>query len=79
MLFKNYYGQDYTAELVEVDGGIKVRYDNQVYNSPTAAAEALTSTRVNGWKFWRVRDTNGVDKGLLDDLRTKFTNNSNND
>ena len=32
-----------------------IRYERQVYKSPTAAAKAVTGSAVNGWYFWGVK------------------------
>jgi hypothetical protein len=48
-----YKGYVYTATLRK-DG--RISYDGVIYDSPTAAAEAVVKRRVNGWNFWKFRD-----------------------
>jgi site-specific DNA-methyltransferase (adenine-specific) len=47
-----------------VEDGLQVRGKGRVYNSPSAAARAVTGRPVNGWTFWRLPDGE-----LLDTLR----------
>ena len=56
-LSKNYKGVEYSATLLK-NG--KIKYKNKTYDTPTAAAEVITSKRnVNGWTFWYVKDHGG--------------------
>lgn len=47
-----YKGQTYEAQ-VEVDG---IRVNGELRKSPSSAANAITGTGVNGWKFWKYLD-----------------------
>lgn len=49
-------GWQYRAVLHK-DGCIT--YNAKKYETPTAAARAVTQTTVNGWRFWHCRDANG--------------------
>jgi hypothetical protein len=46
-------GQSYRATLRK-DG--LINYDGTRYESPTAAAKAVTGRAINGWSFWKYRD-----------------------
>ena len=46
-------GQVYQAELLDIGG--QVRYQREIYKTPTGAAKVITTDwkSVNGWDFWR--------------------------
>jgi hypothetical protein len=46
-----YKGQTYNGKVES--GGLVV--DNKLFNSPSAAAVAITGHAVNGWTFWECR------------------------
>ena len=57
-LMKVYKGRTYKALLLKSG---KIKYKNNLYNSPTASAQAIVrkhspGSNVNGWYFWFVRD-----------------------
>ena len=53
-LKKTYKGKTYKAVLLTSG---KIKYKNQLYNTPTAAALAVVdSSTVNGWQFWSIKD-----------------------
>ncbi len=57
-LIATYKGKTYKADLIKSSGQIK--YKNQIYKSPSAAAKAVTQKEaVNGWDFWCVEDSSG--------------------
>lgn len=47
----DYKGKEYTGSVV--DGGMVV--DGKKYTTPSAAAVAITSNNVNGWRFWQCK------------------------
>jgi hypothetical protein len=51
-LYATYKGRDYKA-IVRANGQIKL--GNQLYDTPSGAAQAVVGRMVNGWSFWRVR------------------------
>lgn len=57
-LYRTYKGKEYKAILTP--GGI-IKIGNKSFTTPTAAAKAITKRRtINGWKFWYIKDANGV-------------------
>lgn len=46
----------YTMTVVEDGKRIGYKVGKNVYRSPSAAAESVTQTAVNGWKFWRIKE-----------------------
>jgi hypothetical protein len=55
-LYKTYKGKDYKATL-RPDGTIVL--NEKEFSTPTAAAQAITHTSVNGLRFWFIEDLNG--------------------
>jgi len=58
----NYKERSYTAQIVEVkefSAGWGVQYRRQLFSSPSAAAEAITGYKTNGWTFWHSSQTSG--------------------
>ncbi len=51
-----YKGNEYTAEL---DQEGKIHFGNQVFNSPSLAANAITHRPTNGWWFWKYQNAAG--------------------
>ena len=56
-------GYDYSATLLK--RGV-IRFDGEDFESPSAAAEAATGSRRNGWGFWRYKDRRGVWRPIRD-------------
>lgn len=52
----SYKGRLFKAR-VRSDG--KVRFDGQIYNSPSAAAVAVVGRACNGWSFWKLERAPG--------------------
>jgi hypothetical protein len=53
------------------DGKVVILFDGKEFDTPSGPAKAILKQEVNGWTFWDVKDAQGVDKGLLADLRDK--------
>ena len=53
-LVARYKKQDYTAEVVKTEGGIRFRLaDGKEYKSPSSAGSAVMGGNAcNGWRFW---------------------------
>ncbi len=52
-----FHNQRYRAVIVEhpdFPDGKAVSFDNVLYRSMTAAAQAVTKQSTNGWRFWRL-------------------------
>jgi hypothetical protein len=64
----------FTAEVI---AGGRIKFDGQVYNSPSrAAVAAIQSTgsprkTEDGWRWWRFMDTETGEEKLIDVLRTR--------
>ena len=52
-----YKGKTYPAKLLSC--GKRVQYGGKVYDSPSAAAKAITGSSVNGWAFWSAQASPG--------------------
>lgn len=63
----NYKGLIYTGH---VDGGALL-VDGKRYNSPSAAAVAITKISANGWRFWECRLPGKSAWQLIENLRQK--------
>ncbi len=55
-IYASFKGKEYKA-LVKRNG--RIRFNGSIYDSPTAAAKAITKRAVNGWRFWRIRHNGG--------------------
>ena len=55
-LYATYKGNNYKA-LVFPTGTVK--YDGQLYDSPSGAGRAVIGRTPNGWAFWKIKDDNG--------------------
>jgi hypothetical protein len=51
---KVYNNKKHSMKTVEVDGKIKYKVDDIIFNTPTAAAKHITKNSVNGWVFWDI-------------------------
>ena len=60
-------GREYNA-AVEAGG---LRYNGELFNSPSAAAVHITGNPVNGWVFWQARFPGTSRWQLLKGLRSK--------
>ena len=61
----NYKGQIYTGR---VEGGA-LAVNGKKYDSPSAAAVAITGSPVNGWRFWECRLAGKSSWQLIESLR----------
>jgi len=61
----SYKGRTYTGRVN--DGALLV--DGKSFDSPSAAAVAITSNPVNGWRFWECRLPGKSTWQLIDSLR----------
>jgi hypothetical protein len=64
-----YKGQTYTGR---VDGGV-LFVDGKTYQTPSAAAVAITGNPVNGWRFWECRLPGKTQWQLIEALRATAT------
>ncbi len=57
-LVARYKGQEYTAEVVETEEGLRYRLeDGRQFKSPSAAGSAIMEGNAcNGWRFWSLAD-----------------------
>ena len=55
---RSFKGSLYTLQVIEDGGKIKYKIGDQIYNSPTAAAQSLVKNEyaVNGWIFWNMKN-----------------------
>jgi len=51
-------GREYRARVLP-SGRIKLLDAGRIYDSPSAAARAIVKRSVNGWLWWRYRDSRG--------------------
>ena len=74
-LLANYKGKEYTAQLKarESESSVTIIYNDIEYDSPSSVAATITNTNVNGWDFWRVKDSKGKEKGSLNELRRQLS------
>ena len=59
-----YRGQEFIAEVVTAEGGEGARvleFQGSQYASLSAAAKAITTNSVNGWRFWKVVEPQPTD------------------
>jgi len=54
ILVGRYHGKGHRAAIVERDGRLVVKVGRDAYGSLSAAAQAITGSSVNGWRFWTV-------------------------
>ncbi|MBK6708880.1 MAG: restriction endonuclease [Chloroflexi bacterium] len=63
-------GKDLSIEAVLLNPEGQVKWNGQVYDSPSGAAKAAKGvTAVNGWKFWRYQNPETGKWGWIDLLR----------
>jgi hypothetical protein len=56
-IYRTYKGKDYKAFLTKTG---QITHNGRSYDSPTGAAKAIAKIpRVNGWRFWYIRNKNG--------------------
>ncbi len=60
-----YKGQLHEAEIIN---GKWSNGDGRTHRSPSAAAQAITRTNVNGWRFWQAKRPSDTEWRLLDAL-----------
>ncbi len=53
-LVGRYHGEEHRATIVEEGGTLRVRLGKDTYRSLSAAAQAITGSAINGWRFWTV-------------------------
>lgn len=61
VLIGKFKGVPYRAKIVKDAGGHSgkaVEYAGAKYSSMTAAAKAITKQPTNGWRFWKIQETN---------------------
>jgi len=46
----------YTMTVVKKGKEVGYRVGNNVYSSPSAAANSVTQNAVNGWRFWHIEE-----------------------
>jgi hypothetical protein len=52
-LWAHYRDTVHTADVVDVEGGLRYRLaDGRAFKSPSAAGTAITGKACNGWAFW---------------------------
>src|SRR2546422_9581809 len=60
-LVARYKKQDYKAEVVQTDDGVRYRLNGTDYKSPSAAGSAIMGGNAcNGWRFWSLPGENGA-------------------
>ena len=60
-LVARYKKQDYTAEVINTEDGVRYRLNGTDYKSPSAVGSAIMGGNAcNGWRFWSV--ANGAAK-----------------
>ena len=60
-LVARYKKQDYKAEVVQTDDGVRYRLNGTDYKSPSAAGSAIMDGNAcNGWRFWSPLGENGA-------------------
>jgi hypothetical protein len=62
-----YKGRTYTAEI---KNGEWIGADGVFRASPSEAAHAITSTNVNGWRFWQCKRPGDLTWQIMDRLRS---------
>jgi hypothetical protein len=60
-LVARYKKQDYTAEVVKTEDGVRYRLNGTDHKSPSAAGSAVMGGNAcNGWRFWTIAGENGA-------------------
>jgi len=70
VIFGCYKGKKYEASVMP-DGRIKTLHDNKTFSSPSLAAKNITATSVNGWYWWKCKESDGRELWITN-LRTKY-------
>ncbi len=70
MIYRQYKGKTLRAHITE-EGKLKLE-DGTIVNSLSDAARKLTSTSINGWVWWYIRDNSGKEY-IIDNLRQKLS------
>jgi hypothetical protein len=72
-IFKEYKNVKFEAEIIENN---KIKFKEEIYNSPSKAAMAAIQsagfnrrTIINGWKFWKYKDTKTGEEQKLNALK----------
>lgn len=63
-LSARYRGQEFIAEVVTAEGGEGARvleFEGSQYASLSAAAKTISGNSVNGWRFWKVVESQPTD------------------
>ena len=60
-LAARYKGEDFTAEVVKGEDGIRYRLaDGREFKSPSSAGSAILDGKAcNGWRFWSLAESDG--------------------
>jgi hypothetical protein len=55
---RKFKDKEYSLNVIEIDGRIKYKTGENLFNSPTAAAEWVVKKKyaVNGWVFWGMKN-----------------------
>ena len=63
-LVARYKGQEHTAEVIEVEDGIRYRLEDlKEFKSPSAAGSAIMGGNAcNGWRFWSIEGSEPTPK-----------------
>jgi len=64
---KGWYNEHECIATLRKDG--KIRFDGELYASPSAAAKAAKGARANGWNFWHYKDPKSGDWIRLSQLK----------
>jgi hypothetical protein len=51
---KSFKNRRYVMKVVAAPNGIAYEVDGRRFDSPSAAANNITKTAVNGWIFWKI-------------------------
>ena len=69
-MFRYYGGKRYEAEITS-EGEIQLQNDGSCFTSPSAAADYITKTSINGWTWWKYLDKDNNEHSI-DELRVKL-------
>ena len=73
-LHSDYNGKHFTATLIQNDDlSVGIVCGGTEYETPSAAGSAVRDDKAtNGWTFWEVKDSSGMSKGKLFEIRDQF-------